>query len=502
MISRRDFLKLSAALLAAPLAAQWGRTTGATPPKDAPNILIVLFDTLSARHMSLYGYPRRTTPNLERLARISTVYHQHWAAGNFTTPGTASLLTGAYPWSHRAIHFYGKTLPAFDDNNLFSAFRGWQRETYTHNNLAMGLLHQYRRHIEHLVPPGALALYDDRLAAGLFARDYPVAFYSEERIRGYRTSIPTSLLLAYLSKGHYALRRKMLNETYAQNFPLGLPDNYNDQIFLLEDAIDWIIARSGHLPRPFLAYYHLWPPHEPSAPRAEFVGAFDDTPPGVPDKPLHIFRSNVPAQDIPRERTHYDEYLAYADAEFGRLLDALQANGRLEDTLVVLTSDHGQMFERGILGHITPVLYEPLLHIPLLIHHPGQQERIDIHTPTSAVDLLPALTRWNALPPLAYAEGQPLPQTTASPAGERPIFAVDAKENAKTAPLTTATFAVRLGDYKLIHYIGYPQADGVSELYDLRSDPEELRDLSRARPELVTALLQRLQSARKPPALP
>ncbi|GAB4527255.1 MAG: choline-sulfatase [Anaerolineales bacterium] len=505
--SRRDFLKVLGAAAAMPLAGALLPGSASSPASTgrAPNVLFVVFDTLSARHMSLYGYPRRTTPNIERFAGVSTVYHQHWAGGNFTTPGTASLLTGAYPWSHRAIHFYGHTLPAFESRNLFASLFSWQRDAYTHNNLAFGLLNQFRAHIENLTPPAALCLYDDRLADGLFPKDYGVAFYGEERIRGSRTSLHTSLLFSLLSKAHYTLVSRRLQAKFAAQFPLGLPDNYNDQIFLLEDAIDWIITRCSGLSSPFLGYYHLLPPHEPYTPRADFVGRFAGISPAAPDKPRHFFGGDTPPDEISAQRTHYDEYLAYVDAEFGRLYDALATAGRLEDTLIIFTSDHGQMFERGILGHITPVLYEPLLHIPLLIHFPGQTARQDVHLSTSAVDVLPTLMNLAAQPIPDWMEGQVLPGAAAQSASydaSRPVFALDAKENAKGAPLTVATLAVRQGEYKLIHYFGYAGLDERVELYDLKNDPEELRDLSALKPALVSDLLQVIAASQRPPYTP
>ena len=63
----------------------------------------------------------------------------------------------------------------------------------------------------------------------------------------------------------------------------------------------------------------------------------------------------------------------------------------LDDTYVIVTSDHGEMFERGIRGHVTPTLYEPVIRVPLLIAKPGQREREDVYAPTSCVDLLPTL---------------------------------------------------------------------------------------------------------------
>ncbi|MDH5646998.1 MAG: sulfatase-like hydrolase/transferase, partial [Candidatus Heimdallarchaeota archaeon] len=86
------------------------------------NILIIVFDTLSAENISLYGYARETMPNLSRIADRATVYHQHYAGGPFTTPGTASLLTGTYPWTHRAFGIQGKVIDKFIDKNIFSLF--------------------------------------------------------------------------------------------------------------------------------------------------------------------------------------------------------------------------------------------------------------------------------------------------------------------------------------------------------------------------------------------
>ena len=117
---RRDFLKLMATL---PLVRiSWRQRDPASilnadaeaTDADRPNILVLLFDTLSARHTSLDGYPRHTTPHLERFAERATVYHAHHASGNFTNPGTASLLTGAYPWKHRSMQLYSPIIPAYE----------------------------------------------------------------------------------------------------------------------------------------------------------------------------------------------------------------------------------------------------------------------------------------------------------------------------------------------------------------------------------------------------
>ena len=93
--NRRDFLKLAGMLPLGLAAPQLDRSLGLQ--SDKKNVIIIVFDAFSAYNISLYGYGRETTPNITRLAERATVYHNHYAGSNFTTPGTASLLTGTYP---------------------------------------------------------------------------------------------------------------------------------------------------------------------------------------------------------------------------------------------------------------------------------------------------------------------------------------------------------------------------------------------------------------------
>ena len=96
-LSRKDILKLASLL---PFSYYFPQLI---PAQDStkPNILIVLFDAWSASNTSVYGYPRETTPNINRLAEKAIVYHNHYASGHYTYPSTASFLTGVLPWSHK-----------------------------------------------------------------------------------------------------------------------------------------------------------------------------------------------------------------------------------------------------------------------------------------------------------------------------------------------------------------------------------------------------------------
>src|SRR5512146_2607230 len=84
--TRRDFLRLAGLLPLTVAAPRWTRQLSAAGGQQ--NVIIVLFDAFAAHDISLYGYARTTTPNIARLAKHAVVYHNHYASGNFTTPGT------------------------------------------------------------------------------------------------------------------------------------------------------------------------------------------------------------------------------------------------------------------------------------------------------------------------------------------------------------------------------------------------------------------------------
>src|SRR5574341_2088461 len=133
--NRRDFLKLTGLLplsFAAPRLLKTLDRQSAVQAKQK-NVIVVIFDAFSAYDISVYGYSRQTTPNISRLAQRAIVYHNHFAAGNFTTPGTASLLTGVYPWTHRAFQLNGTVTEAFADKTIFRAFEDYYRIVYSHN---------------------------------------------------------------------------------------------------------------------------------------------------------------------------------------------------------------------------------------------------------------------------------------------------------------------------------------------------------------------------------
>jgi len=474
--TRRDFLKLTAALPLAYLAASTPLGSSRHANGDAPSVLVLVFDALSALHLSLHGYPRRTMPNLERFAQRANVYHAHHSTANFTTPGTASLLTGAYPWSHRALHLNGTMLESYARRSMFSAAGiGYYRLAYSHNLLSTQLLYQLRLDLDEFLFSRDLALADMEYSDLLFPEDYDVSSWSESVILRGPGEQPSSLFLAQAYRLWVGLRERLFDRQHSDLFPNGIP-NMNGVYYRLEEGIDWCLQTLGKLPQPSISYNHSMPPHTPFTPHTDFIGLFDD---GYrpPDKPRHRFSEKGISQAfLNQQRQAYDEHLAYVDSQFGRLYQGLEASGLLDRLYLVFTSDHGELFERGIWGHSTRVLYEPVIRTPLLISSPKQTQRQDFYALTSSVDLLPTLAQAMGAPHPEWAEGQVLPGFTdyqAQPG--RAIYVIEAKQNSKLGPLEIGTFAILKGDYKLISYRGYNNThDANDELYNLAQDPEEL----------------------------
>ena len=497
-ITRRDFLKL-AGLLPVSVAAP-GFINSLSQVKQGrklQNIVIVVFDAFSAYNISLYGYKRETTPNLARLAERAIVYHNHYAGGNSTMPGTASLLTGTYPWQHRAFGLDKKSVEvSFNEKNIFSAFESYYRLAYTHNPVANRILTQFRESMDDHVPLRKLFLANDVLISGLFSADEDIA--SVSWVRAMKNKKEEGFAYSLFLSRLFEQQRERLVSGLRGQFPVGIPHIEVDDYFLLEDAIDWLDNALGNLPHPFLGYFHFLPPHRPYLTHKDFHGSFtkDRFTPVI--KPPDIFTEGQSTEFLLRKRIDYDEFILYVDREFGRFMDRMEQSGLLENTWVILTSDHGEMFERGVLGHITPLLYQPVIRVPLMIFEPGQKTRRDIDSNTSAVDLLPTLLHITGQKPATWGEGIVLPPFLPSESGlERTVYTVQARRNDQYKPITNATVVMVKGQYKLMYFFGYEElgaGEDRIELYDVENDPEEMNNLSTSKRETASELLNELKT--------
>jgi arylsulfatase A-like enzyme len=257
-----------------------------------------------------------------------------------------------------------------------------------------------------------------------------------------------------------------------------------------------------NVPQPFLGYFHFLPPHHPYRTENQFFNAFKGDGARFIEKPADALARRV-YKDQPKTRTEYDEYILYCDEEFGRFYNYLEKSGLLEDSWLILTSDHGEMFERGINGHGSKVLYQPVIRVPLIIFEPGRQSGLDVYDHTNAIDVLPTLTQLAGTKIPAWAEGNVLPPF-ANLDASRSIYTVQAIDSDPKKALTQASLVLVKENYKLHYYFGYPQLpDGETvKLFDIKADPEELTDLyvpkKTTADELLDELKTKLQQVDEP----
>jgi arylsulfatase A-like enzyme len=498
-LNRRDFLKLAG-------AASLGAALPKLPPifsaptrqaiPGMPNILVIIFDAFSARHIGMHGYGRDTTPNIARLAERATVYHNHYAGGNFTFSGTSSLLTGTYPWTHRGFNPHMGVDPFFEDHNLFTAFDQYYRISYTHNQVAYTLLNQLQGSMDKLKPRQDLYLDRDFISSLLFANDEDTATVSwwQSVVKKGRKGT-YSLFFSHL----YRAYKERILAKYQDLYPRGLPNIRDDNFFLPEDATDFTISEVPSLPQPFLGYFHYLPPHDPYLTRWDFVDAFKDDGFEPLKKPEHLFSRGRSHMEMAFNRRMYDEYILLVDEEFDRMFSELERSGVLDNTILVLTSDHGEQFERGMERHYFEGLHQPVIQIPLLIFEPGQTSRQDVYTPTSAVDLLPTLLHLTGQTAPGWVDGEIMPLYRQEPPDSaRAVYAVEAKDSKQYGEINPISLMIVKNGYKLTYYRGWERQQGrqdpLVELYYIEDDSEEMEDLADSHPEVKQALLKEVLS--------
>lgn len=509
LIDRREALKFMALTAAINSPMYFSPPNSISYSQNKKNILIIVFDAFSARHVPFYGYPRNTMPNLSRMLDKAVVYHNHFASGNFTSPGTASLLTGTYPWIHGAINLGDKVISELADQNIFSVLDGYYRLAYTHNPYADVFLRQFFSSIDGYTYPESLYLTRHWLS-GITKNDLEIAKLSTRRIFEETGQTGNSLFLKSFFRGDQyskwlAQKQEDLITPYKDTYPRGLPSALSLELtydtYIPERAVDWVNEQFIHIPKPFLGYVHLLPPHAPYNTRDDFVDVFanDGYLPGL--KPTHI-TGDAGDNTEPRYaelRQHYDEFLLYVDEEFNRIIQFLTENDLLDNTVVIFTSDHGEIFERGFTRHNGPSMHQPIIQVPLIVFDPDISQRVDVHEPTSAVDILPTLIHLCGNQVDQNLDGMVLPPYRQNNS-ERNVFALQAAGSSSVKQLSIFSGMVVNGSKKLTLYSGYPEQDNGEphiELYDIQEDPDEMVDLYNETDalslELVSTLLSRLE---------
>jgi hypothetical protein len=304
---------------------------------------------------------------------------------------------------------------------------------FTQNMFAEIILSQFGRDIDEHLHPDSFSFYKiPTLQAQDFPRDRTLAYFALEDFLGLGVKslnpIPGSLPLAAADIVRQFVSPSPKSST---DFPRGYPNNHsfyyrNDDVFRgISRQIKDIDARS----LPWFGYFHVWSPHGPYVPQKEFVGMFPHKL-EIPFRPRNkLSESKYSHKKLLEFRTQYDEYIANVDAEFGKMIFDLEQAGLLDNTYVIVTSDHGELFERGELGHGTPLLYAPVVHVPLLISAPAQNIRKDVWAPTSSLDLLPTVLQIAGKSIPDWADGRVLPGFSDAEDMTRSVYSFVAKNN-------------------------------------------------------------------------
>jgi arylsulfatase A-like enzyme len=377
------------------------------PISNGHNVLVVVVDTLRADHCSLYGYDRDTTPNLDRFSAQGAVFDAALSPASWTLPSIASMLTGEYPPGHGAADGQAMT---HHDELLAETLLADGVTTYAGSaNPLIGPIHGF--------------------AQGIETFDHEPWAPAETISDGFLNWLPTVSEHRWFAYLHY------IDPHDPYDAPLPAENRFADAsytgTFLNDDALNTHAAAVNH---------------------------------GNPST------MNVTDEDVQWLIDRYDEEILYWDHHFGRVVEALRSSGLLENTIVIVTSDHGEEFgEHGMFKH-GQQLFDETVHVPLVVAGPGisasrnwsvTENRLMYFTVLDAFGLLDRNQSGLSLFAPRSVPGRGYLYT-------RYTLRADDPRNRR------GLAALRTDHYKLI---SETDIDGVA-LFDLTRDPAEARDVA------------------------
>ncbi len=371
--TRRQFLQAGAATIATPALLRSATAAGSSRRK--PNLLFLWTDEQRADTMAAYGNRRIHAPNLNRLADQSTVFRNAYVTQPVCTPNRAAVMTGLWP------HTSGCTtnnIPLPADAPCMNELVGGD----DYRTAYMGKWH----------------LGDEIFAQHGFEEwvgieDGYASYYGPDRDRKARSDYHHWLV----ERGYKPSQKN----TFSRSFAAGLPIEHCKPQFLETRACDFLRRNRNE---PFMLNVNFLEPHMP------FTGPLNDehAPKEVPlppnfDDPLEeneplryrllqaAYKKQYPNEQVIRALIRkYWGLVTQVDRSVGVILDTLEQLGLADNTIVVYTSDHGDMMGSHHLVAKT-VMYEESTRIPWLIRTPGQTEQQVIENPVSQIDLVPTL---------------------------------------------------------------------------------------------------------------
>jgi arylsulfatase len=396
-----------------------------------PNVLILVLDQLRADELHCYGNPRLTSPNIDKLASRGVILSHFYTVAPWTSPSFGTLHTSLFPSKHGVTLFWTPGMPLLNKDvpTMAESFKngGYRTAAFVDNSLGG----------KPLMGNG----FDDFVDGSAAAPDITE--------RAARTKI-------------------------------GAP-------YTTANVLAWMDSHHGS-GQPFFLYVHLLEPHSPYNPPPEDDLFKSDAYPYLSNDGYDLVRGgllrlavNGDQKAVERLYQLYDGKIHYVDRYVGMILDRLRSLGLEDDTYVVLTSDHGEMLYSHPDDFLTfdhRSLYDPVLHIPLIVAGPEIPKGEVNPGLASNLDTAPTVLDLAGAQALDDAEGHslaPLIEGKVKSANEY-VFAEEDVEIPERS--------VRSLDYKLIRNLW----TGEEQLFALRSDPGELHDVAKANPEVVKQL--------------
>ena len=418
---------------------------------DAPNILLVMADQMAPAFLPIYGGLPTRAPCMTELARGGVVFDSAYCASPLCSPSRASLMTGLLPSRTRV----------YDNAAEFAAdiptFAHWMR------------LRGYRTILSgkmHFCGPDQLHGFEERLTTDVYPADYgwtPDWDHPEERPSWYHN-------MSSVAQAGACIRTNQLD--------------YDDEVAFASERAIYDIARTAKT-RPFLLVASFTHPHDPFAVPRRYWDLYRDEDIPAPSPPVQALDPHsrrlrhVSAMDaepvteaqVRAARRAYLGAIAYVDDQLGRLMAALRSCGLAENTIVILTSDHGEMLgERGLWYKMS--FFEGAARVPLVVASPGRFAPRRVAASVSLLDLLPTLVDFAGGPPEASAagpvDGRSLVSHLSGRRGHDEAVGEYLAEGA-IAPIVM----IRRGRLKFIHSPADPD-----QLYDVEGDPGERDNLA------------------------
>jgi len=423
---------------------QEARAERSTTSEDVPNVLVIVVDTLRADHLSGYGYSRETSPNLDHVAQMGVLFEEAFAAASWTLPSHASLLTGRYPSQHGAE--MGPLDGRYPTIGEVFRSRGYRTGAFSANSFFFCRRMGLGRGFVH---------FDD---------------YSG------------SLIQAAVRTCYGRNLEAVLNRLGLKIFPVRRTAPEINSSFLR-----WVDSRPH---RPFFAVLNYFDVHDPYFPPQPYRTRFSKlkNPGGIIDESLASHGMPTTAEELQGEVDAYDGAIAYTDDQIGRLFAELKKRQLADNTLIVITADHGESFGgHGLFIHGNS-LYRGQIRVPLVFYWPSKiPPGVRISQPVSNAAIaatLMELTDSNHKPAFPIAS---LAQLWKGPRDSEWPFPESDLAQLPWNPKAPNYFgAMRSMVGPQFHYIWNEKLG--EELYDWRADPEEHHNLAKNR-DLSTTLM-------------